>query len=158
MKCDFCDENYNHPNYTMKIEDGKKIICINCMDKTMKKNSKCIVCSKASAKNMRYVNMPEDDKIMIIFNCNGPLCHKNLTITLNRVLSMIKDENGCSCGLKYFNRCSYCEKLTHKDLLRCSRCKDKYYCSRDCQRSDWLKHKKTCVEKKKLKIPKIIKT
>ena len=31
-------------------------------------------------------------------------------------------------------------------LLETSFCKCAYYCSRDCQKSDWKAHKKTCVE------------
>ena len=29
-------------------------------------------------------------------------------------------------------------------LFKCSACKDTYYCSRDCQKSDWSRHRYTC--------------
>lgn len=42
--------------------------------------------------------------------------------------------------------CSSSDVEFQKALLVCSRCKCAYYCSRDCQKSDWKAHKKTCVE------------
>ena len=45
--------------------------------------------------------------------------------------------------------CSSCGK-THDGprMLRCSRCLSAYYCDVNCQRKDWLSHKKMCVKKK----------
>jgi hypothetical protein len=48
-------------------------------------------------------------------------------------------------------RCSYCF-AGHKfgspegtsSLLRCSSCRRAHYCSKDCQRSDWIFHKREC--------------
>ena len=37
--------------------------------------------------------------------------------------------------------CPVCGKSA---LLTCSRCKKQAYCSKECQRSDWKQHKKTC--------------
>jgi hypothetical protein len=39
--------------------------------------------------------------------------------------------------------CSVCGKATDS-LKACSRCRDKQYCGRKCQRRDWPNHKKTC--------------
>jgi hypothetical protein len=30
-------------------------------------------------------------------------------------------------------------------LLKCSRCEKEFYCSKECQKSDWKRHKKVCV-------------
>uniref|UniRef100_A0A8C4R5Q5 MSS51 mitochondrial translational activator n=1 Tax=Eptatretus burgeri TaxID=7764 RepID=A0A8C4R5Q5_EPTBU len=50
--------------------------------------------------------------------------------------------------------CAKCKVLPEalppgKTLLRCKRCQNVYYCSRECQRSNWSTHKKFC---KKLKL------
>lgn len=39
--------------------------------------------------------------------------------------------------------CSFCEKLGDR-FKRCSRCLRVWYCSPECQKSDWKKHKELC--------------
>ena len=40
--------------------------------------------------------------------------------------------------------CSVCGST--KKLLRCSRCKSKFYCSREHQKKDWKEHRKECAK------------
>lgn len=43
------------------------------------------------------------------------------------------------------SRCGKCHQKKHyKDLLTCSGCKIVQYCSRECQKLDWPKHKEGC--------------
>ncbi|KAK1737909.1 hypothetical protein QTG54_011203 [Skeletonema marinoi] len=37
-----------------------------------------------------------------------------------------------------------CGKVERSKMLYCTRCRDAYYCSRDCQEADWRGHKKSC--------------
>lgn len=41
------------------------------------------------------------------------------------------------------HQCSACGKTA---IQRCSRCKNKWYCSRNCQVEDWDNHKINCIE------------
>ena len=41
--------------------------------------------------------------------------------------------------------CKVCGKCAiGGPLKRCSRCKQAFYCSKDCQKSDWPQHKRSC--------------
>ncbi len=47
-------------------------------------------------------------------------------------------------------RLSFCAGCNEKEsdeckLSLCGRCQDTAYCSKECQKSDWAKHKKTCI-------------
>jgi hypothetical protein len=41
-------------------------------------------------------------------------------------------------------KCSNCDVAPSSALLRCSRCKLAWYCTRSCQRSEWKEHKLAC--------------
>ena len=42
--------------------------------------------------------------------------------------------------------CNYC-KLISSDLKCCSNCKNTWYCSSECQKANWKKHKKDCIHR-----------
>ena len=42
------------------------------------------------------------------------------------------------------NRCARCGIQSSDTLKRCSKCKMAYYCTAECQREDWKKHKIAC--------------
>lgn len=44
------------------------------------------------------------------------------------------------------HQCAFCLKKSDT-LLRCSLCKQVYYCNQSCQNSDWTKHKQVCKKK-----------
>ena len=45
--------------------------------------------------------------------------------------------------LKPARKCDVCSSLPAKP---CARCKNTFYCSAECQKSAWKKHKKSCKE------------
>ena len=52
-----------------------------------------------------------------------------------------------------YNECNYCGSKGY-DYKKCSQCKVVFYCSRKCQKYDWIrkKHKHQCVAKDKLTV------
>jgi len=50
---------------------------------------------------------------------------------------------------EYKYKCDNCERIgTALELFRCSRCKDRFYCNRKCQKKDWKAgHKYSCYER-----------
>jgi len=53
---------------------------------------------------------------------------------------------------KICENCKRSEELDHGvKLQRCTRCKKTFYCSRQCQREDYKKHKLTCVKEEEEK-------
>lgn len=49
--------------------------------------------------------------------------------------------------------CYYCQRMSRKELLQCSRCQKVAYCGKDCQKADWKNHKMECVASSQTKLP-----
>jgi hypothetical protein len=48
------------------------------------------------------------------------------------------------------DRCRVCDRDRSRNgtaLLKCAKCHDAKYCSAECQRTDWKKHKAVCVKR-----------
>ncbi|RPA85347.1 hypothetical protein BJ508DRAFT_303012 [Ascobolus immersus RN42] len=52
--------------------------------------------------------------------------------------------------------CKVCEKSNN--LMKCGRCNDVFYCSRECQKTDWKKHKVDCKPTEASRMPSNVKT
>ncbi len=55
------------------------------------------------------------------------------------------------CSIRTLRTCRNCNKGScskdfQKSLMQCGRCKQAYYCSKECQKKDWKKHKLICQE------------
>ena len=52
-------------------------------------------------------------------------------------------DRGCD-GEPHRTGCVFCGKIDGATIMKCSRCKASSYCSKDCQKKDWKKHKAVC--------------
>jgi hypothetical protein len=59
------------------------------------------------------------------------------------VMSMISPATTGDMVYGSLNECGGCRKKLKKPLM-CSRCKAQKYCSKECQRKDFARHKKCC--------------
>ncbi len=61
-------------------------------------------------------------------------------------VSESKVNDGEAAGqMKENSFCDLCKKVP-QNLKRCSRCRAVFYCSPECQRADWAKHKASCIK------------
>ena len=70
---------------------------------------------------------------------------------LKDLTAMAKESFAAEGNKDYGRLCRNCSKSGYdlkesgKRLLSCGKCKNTYYCSRECQVQDWKDHKKTCT-------------
>lgn len=56
----------------------------------------------------------------------------------------VEEDGGGEFNINYKDKfCFSCTKRS-KNLLKCAKCKNVYYCNRDCQVKDWKSHKEIC--------------
>ena len=68
---------------------------------------------------------------------------------LTRLQSLARLSNSNDAKYTDIKMCRHCNKfetLNLVKLMKCQRCKETYYCSKDCQVADWKSHKKTFTE------------
>ena len=91
---------------------------------------------------------PGDTPVIVIKGAEGPLDTRKNIVDLVRIKDLIKDakdlfKTNININDVDNNSCNYCQTDKIK-LSICSRCKTRYYCSQECQKSDWPEHKKIC--------------
>lgn len=47
-------------------------------------------------------------------------------------------------SVETYKKCFWCQETDVRELTRCGRCKNAYYCGRNCQKQHWLWHKSVC--------------
>lgn len=119
----------------------------------------CVICNSNRANRMTcnlapYPNSPEGPSVYA-FNpypvCFSSLCNAESTRRAHedrRELSSLAPDE---LGVAESEICDYCKKIQNVNesgrLQRCSRCKAKLYCSKDCQTADWRAgHKLHCFK------------
>jgi hypothetical protein len=84
----------------------------------------------------------------VIAGKDGPINAKGKD-GLARLQSLARLSNTNDAKYTDIKMCRHCNKIEAPGgakLMKCQRCKQSYYCSKDCQVADWKIHKKTCKE------------
>ena len=58
------------------------------------------------------------------------------------VITTEQSERRLAKAKRKFGICAQCSNL---GTLRCAKCKQAHYCSKECQKAHWATHKKTCT-------------
>jgi phage FluMu protein Com len=104
-------------------------------------------CSQLVKKKLRTGTPTGDILNAVIAGKDGPI-NERIKSSLARLQSLALLSNCSDECDDVIKRCHHCEKLESQMdgtlLMKCSRCKVTYYCSKDCQVIDWKIHKKMC--------------
>jgi hypothetical protein len=144
--CSSCGEQ-KCVKYSIETKERSYFYCETCFDAQRHCeifNDKvviisCFCCGKALTTEslqwtsaVHFVNLP--GKPLFAKATCSYACKRSLVAPTNEILD----------GTVY-QRCMSCERTDDTVQLRgCSRCKAVYYCSRECQKTDWKWHKKVC--------------
>lgn len=129
---------------------GKNIVicseeCLKKWDTQIKEFEAKAVCAcgeKADPKfgTLVVVNHKPDDMEIVIDNTvmNKYFCSKKCSNKYSRLVSAIPEFEAKSL-------CTVCEDAVPRDKMKfCGACRNKSYCSRECQKKDWPRHKLVC--------------
>lgn len=68
----------------------------------------------------------------------------------NSELQLLQSDIGSHMKRCAFTNCPTVTSFHEKDLLKCSVCKQTYYCSRECQKNDWPRHRMRCLHQNEI--------
>jgi len=68
--------------------------------------------------------------------------------TVGKGLKVVSSHHFQNFINKLIGCCNFCGQFSKKKLKKCSICKAAWYCSKECQRKDWKKHKPDCKKMK----------
>ena len=88
---------------------------------------------------------PDRDVTMAMLDS---LTEKELSECVSAAIAMVGADAYVPDQLHSCNACGTTEAMLG-DYQRCGGCKDIFYCSPECQKTDWSKHKKSCKRKNK---------
>jgi hypothetical protein len=98
---------------------------------------------------MPMLTFYDDGETKVIDEHLIPVCGRTeCSVAARQSLAPVVESMDESVRATELRICSKCGKTEDEPGMtafkRCARCKTQYYCSPECQRSDWPKHKKGC--------------
>ena len=88
-----------------------------------------------------------DDMMDVVLQADKDFLSKCVTFGLRKVTSFGLLPRMAEANLgKICFHCGTSEEDVGRKIMSCSRCKSIYYCSRQCQKDDWKRHKKECKD------------
>ncbi len=143
-KCTECNMNINKKKLNdvfgpLKYKDSEgnvkiAIICDKCKDNFGLDNYCCFECGDKTEYGSKHIIFKPDIDSLFTSKCSGKCKNK-----------ILRESNIDPKTYAEFNKCTHCKKYGLKYKL-CSGCKKVKYCSKDCQKLDWKKHKINCVK------------
>lgn len=108
-------------------------MCMDCAENYLERRGGICAYSDCTKKATLATRHVEEDYLNIDLFCSKQC--KKLVATTYKNQNIQKPTTMCKVCLK-----------TGKDVKRCGRCQRVYYCSRECQKSDWSEHKVDCLK------------
>ena len=139
--------------FTMYVYEGQKKKMLKAVGH---RNSKCGCCGKfadgfVTNMHLELPDMTSAEGVMkgpqiivdpVFLACQNTVCNRKLREYGSSQLNSDETHVVCMCAN---DSCCKVEPENGPKFKVCSRCKMRYYCSRECQKADWQDHKKMCV-------------
>ncbi|GFH46402.1 hypothetical protein CTEN210_02876 [Chaetoceros tenuissimus] len=106
--------------------------------------SKCVTVDDKSVKGHYWLimSLKKQKKLKDAFGQSEKSLEK---FPRNSDIKFIQSEIATKLKRCAHEQCQVEATSIENDLLKCSSCKETYYCSRDCQKSDWPRHRFRCI-------------
>jgi hypothetical protein len=134
-KCDSThDKNVRRFDFSGRV-NGEPAIDSSCTDEGMLigEHVGCAVCGKKTVDTFTLgVELINQNALSLVLHCS------------DACLRVSKKKHFTEPWAEGYILCGGCDKRFKKKLKKCSKCKNKHYCSVECQRKDWPKHKLVC--------------
>ena len=121
-----------------KLNPEVKAHCVSVCD--IKENDfNCIMKAEKDIKKIKKAILPGG--FLGTLDVEPKIIHKGID---ERSFTILKSSGKVVKDFKYIYKCLACNKISVAKMRVCSRCRKANYCSRDCQKKDWKRHRNIC--------------